>query len=148
MFRAICVLYHSTQPLTASPGAALTIRAKSGHFRHLPVLCSRTFPISRGLIRYFAGQSLIADAILDCTAPGDIVLDPFLGSGTTILACERTRRRGYGLEIDPLYVDTIINRWQRLTGKQAMLSTGETFDEAKLRCQKSSEKPGSVSGAH
>ena len=72
---------------------------------------------------------LVVDAILDSTAPGDVVLDPFLGSGTTVLASERTRRRGYGIELDPLYVDTAIARWQAMTGKVARLVTGETFAE-------------------
>ena len=59
---------------------------------------------------------LVADAILDCTSRGDIVLDGFLGSGSTLIAAERVGRRCYGLELDPLYVDTIIRRWQALTG--------------------------------
>jgi hypothetical protein len=71
--------------------------------------------------------AMVADAILDSTAPRDIVLDPFLGSGTTILAAERTRRRGYGIELDPLYVDTAVARWERLTGQTARLASGETF---------------------
>jgi DNA modification methylase len=50
---------------------------------------------------------------LDSTKRNDIVLDPYLGSGTTILAAERTGRRCYGIEIDPLYVDTAIERWER-----------------------------------
>ena len=73
--------------------------------------------------------ALVADTMLDATARGDIVLDPFLGSGTTILAAERTERRGYGIELDPLYVDTAIMRWQRMTGLQANRSSGELFDE-------------------
>jgi DNA modification methylase len=72
--------------------------------------------------------ALIADAIKDCTARGDLVLDPFLGSGTAIIAAERTGRRCYGLELDPLYVDTIIRRWQKQTGLEAVnVGTGETF---------------------
>src|SRR5246127_4884217 len=47
--------------------------------------------------------AMVADAILDCSARGDIVLDAFLGSGTTLIAAERTGRRGYGLGLDPLY---------------------------------------------
>ncbi|MGZ3159566.1 MAG: site-specific DNA-methyltransferase [Burkholderiaceae bacterium] len=73
--------------------------------------------------------ALIADAILDCSARGDIVLDSFLGSGSTILAAERVGRVGYGIELDPLYVDTAIRRWQAHTGKQAMhAGSGESFD--------------------
>ena len=74
--------------------------------------------------------ALIADAIKDCTRRGDLVLDPFLGSGTTLLAAERVGRRAYGLEIDPLYVDAAIRRWQDVTKRDATLvATGQTFDE-------------------
>jgi len=73
--------------------------------------------------------ALIADAIKDCTSRGDLVLDPFLGSGTAVIAAERSGRRCYGLELDPLYVDTIIRRWQRQTKLDAVhLETGETFN--------------------
>ena len=73
---------------------------------------------------------LVADAILDCTARGDIVLDSFLGSGTTVIAAERTGRRCFGLELDPLYVDTIVRRWQAYTGESARhTSSGISFNE-------------------
>lgn len=72
---------------------------------------------------------LVADAMRDSTARGDVVLDPFVGSGTTILAAERTGRRGYGIELDPLYVDTAIARWERMTGRQALHVAGKTFRE-------------------
>jgi DNA modification methylase len=73
--------------------------------------------------------ALVADAILDCTARGDVVLDPFLGSGTTLIAAERVGRRCCGMELDPLYADTIIRRWQALTGDVAVhASSSETFD--------------------
>jgi DNA modification methylase len=77
--------------------------------------------------------ALVADAILDSTRRDEIVLDPFLGSGTTLLAAERTGRRCCGIEIDPLYVDTIIERWQLLTGLKAQTPLGETFDIVKFR---------------
>ena len=74
--------------------------------------------------------AMVADAMRDCSRRGDIVLDPFMGSGTTILAAERVGRRGYGLELDPLYVDVAIRRWQAFTKRDALLkSTGQTFDE-------------------
>jgi DNA modification methylase len=74
--------------------------------------------------------ALVADAMRDCSRRGDIILDPFIGSGTTILAAERVGRRGYGLEIDPLYVDAAIRRWQDFTKRDAILkTTGQTFDE-------------------
>lgn len=63
--------------------------------------------------------ALVTDAILDSTRPGDIVLDPFLGSGTTLIAAERCGRRCFGMEIDPLYADTIIHRWEALTARKA-----------------------------
>jgi DNA modification methylase len=74
--------------------------------------------------------ALVADAMRDCSRRNDIVLDPFMGSGTTILAAERVGRRGYGLEIDPLYVDAAIRRWQDFTKQDAILkATGQTFEE-------------------
>jgi DNA modification methylase len=74
--------------------------------------------------------ALVADAILDASKRGDAVLDPFLGSGTTIIAAEKTGRVGLGMELDPRYVDTAVRRWQRLTGKQAVhATTGQSFDD-------------------
>ncbi|MBN8485011.1 MAG: ParB N-terminal domain-containing protein [Sphingomonadales bacterium] len=74
--------------------------------------------------------ALVADAIRDVSLPGEIVLDAFMGSGTTILASERTKRRAYGLEIAPGYVDVAIRRWEKMTGQQAVLaSTGQSFAE-------------------
>ena len=74
--------------------------------------------------------AMVADALLDCSARGDIVLDAFLGSGTTVIAAERSDRRCYGLELDPVYVDTIIRRWQKLTGNSALHSaSGGSFDD-------------------
>ena len=81
--------------------------------------------------------ALIADAILDCSARGDLVLDPFLGSGSTLLAAERVGRVCRGIELDPLYVDTAIRRWQHSTGESAIhTSTGKRFDDVVLdeRC--------------
>lgn len=60
---------------------------------------------------------------------GEVVLDSFLGAGTTLLAAERTGRRCYGIEIDPLYVDVAIRRWQRYTGECAIHHSGISFDE-------------------
>jgi DNA modification methylase len=74
--------------------------------------------------------AMVADAMRDCSRRGDIVLDPFMGSGTTIMAAERVGRRGYGLELDPLYVDAAVRRWQTFTKRDALLkATGQTFDE-------------------
>jgi DNA modification methylase len=74
--------------------------------------------------------ALVADAILDCTTRGHIVLDGFLGNGTTVIAAERTGRRCYGMELDPGNVDTVIRRWQRLTGGTAHHAVnGRSFDD-------------------
>jgi DNA modification methylase len=74
--------------------------------------------------------AMVADAILDCSARGDIVLDAFLGSGTTLIAAERTGRRCHGMELDPAYVDTSVRRWQKLTGGSARhAATGRSFDD-------------------
>jgi DNA modification methylase len=84
--------------------------------------------------------ALIADAIKDSTARGALVLDPFLGSGTAVIAAERTGRVCYGMELDPLYVDTLIRRWQRRTKLDAIhVGSGETFG---------SEKPLSIATKH
>jgi DNA modification methylase len=74
--------------------------------------------------------ALVSDAILDCSAPNDIVFDPFLGSGTTIIAAERTGRIACGIEVDPHYVDTTIRRWQAFTGNAAIhVASGKNFNE-------------------
>jgi DNA modification methylase len=76
--------------------------------------------------------ALVADAIMDCSARNDIVLDAFIGSGTTLIAAERTGRICYGIEVDPLYVDTAVRRWERLTGLEAThQQTGKKFS----RCE-------------
>ncbi len=73
--------------------------------------------------------ALVADAIKDCSRRRQIVLDPFAGSGTTLIAAEKTGRRARMLELDPLYCDTIIRRWQTSTGKRAgHVETGQAFD--------------------
>ena len=74
--------------------------------------------------------ALVADAILDCTSGRDIVLDPFLGTGTTVIATERTGRVCHGIELNPRSVDTIVRRWQAFTGQSAKLeSSGRIFAE-------------------
>jgi DNA modification methylase len=74
--------------------------------------------------------ALVADAIKDCSKRRGIILDAFCGSGTTLIAAEQTRRRGYALELDPKYVDTAIRRWQGYTGECGRHATsGRRFDE-------------------
>lgn len=76
---------------------------------------------------------LVADAILDATVAGETVFDPFLGSGTTLLAAERTKRRCIGIEISPAYVDVAIRRWEAMTGREAVhVDSGDTFSERSL----------------
>ena len=69
--------------------------------------------------------AMVADAIKDVTRRGDLVLDTFLGSGTTLIAAERTGRRFRGLDIDPGYVDVAIDRWAALTGLEPVLDMGD-----------------------
>jgi DNA modification methylase len=77
--------------------------------------------------------AMIADAILDCSNPGDLVLDPFLGSGSTLLAAERTGRKCHGMEIDPLYVDVVLRRFEAVTGIEPIhLKTGLGFHQLSL----------------
>jgi DNA modification methylase len=73
---------------------------------------------------------MIADAMKDCSRRGSIILDSFAGSGSTIMAAEQVGRRAYCIEIDPLYADVAIRRWQRASRRDAILqSTGQTFEE-------------------
>ena len=74
--------------------------------------------------------AMVADAILDCSARGEVVLDAFLGSGTTLMAAERVGRICCGIEIDPIYVDVAVRRWEKHTGESAVNAvTGKRFDE-------------------
>lgn len=74
--------------------------------------------------------ALVGDALLDCSSRGDVVLDCFLGSGTTLLAAERVGRACCALELDPAYVDTAVRRWEKYTGEAAVhAQTGKTFAE-------------------
>jgi len=78
--------------------------------------------------------ALVIDAIKDCSRRGEIVLDAFSGSGTTIIAAHKCRRRARVIELDPLYVDVAIRRWQTFTGEAATMAiTGETFAEVEER---------------
>jgi DNA modification methylase len=74
--------------------------------------------------------ALIADAIKDASKRSNVILDPFCGSGSTLIAAEKSGRRGHGIEIDPLYVDVAVRRWQRYSGKPARLEgSNATFEE-------------------
>jgi DNA modification methylase len=78
--------------------------------------------------------AMLEDALLDLTNRGDLVLDPFLGSGSTLIATENTGRICRGVELDPLYVDVIVRRYQAASGEAAVLvETGETFEDLEQR---------------
>ena len=74
--------------------------------------------------------ALVADALLDVTKRGNLVLDPFGGSGTTLIAADKTGRVARLIEFDPLYCDVIVRRFEAFTGKHARLAeTGATFED-------------------
>jgi DNA modification methylase len=78
--------------------------------------------------------ALIVDALRDCSRRGETVLDPFGGSGTTMMAAERTGRLGRLIEIDPSYCDVIVRRWQKISDKTAHLAgSKETFSQVEAR---------------
>jgi DNA modification methylase len=87
--------------------------------------------------------ALVADALLDASVRGDIVLDPFAGSGGILIAAEKVGRRARCIEIDPGYCDAAIRRWERWTGEEARLDgDGRTFREIEA------ERAGEVSDEH
>jgi len=107
---------------------------KNGKAPHRNNIREGQFDRSRADIWDYPGLTkpvdLVADAITDCTTRGEIVLDTFLGSGTTVLAAERTGRICYGIEIDPVYVDAAVRRWQKFTGHEAVnAASSRTFNE-------------------
>jgi DNA modification methylase len=72
--------------------------------------------------------ALIEQALVNSSREQELVLDPFGGSGSTLIACQKTQRRAHLIEIDPLYVDVIVRRWQEFTGREAVLEAdGRTF---------------------
>jgi DNA modification methylase len=77
---------------------------------------------------------LVAQMVANSSRTGELVADPFLGSGTTLIACEQLGRACAGIELAPCYCDVAVLRWQKLTNKQAVLeTTGETFDALKAQ---------------
>ena len=78
--------------------------------------------------------ALVADALRDVSKRGDVVLDTFLGSGSTLIAAEETGRTCFGVELDPRFVDVAVQRWERASGREAVLTrTGQSFrDLARL----------------
>ncbi len=133
-------------PLGARDGGGLQTRAAPSHRNNVPL---GRFGRNRTNVWAYAGANgfgrgedadltsqhptpkpvaMIADAMLDVTARHDIVLDVFMGSGSTLIAAEHVGRRCRGIEMDPLYVDLTIRRWQRLTGDDAVRQDGMTFN--------------------
>jgi DNA modification methylase len=88
--------------------------------------------------------AMVADAIKDCSHRGELILDPFAGSGTTLIAAEKTKRRSALIELDPLYVDAIVRRWETYTGKQAVCAaSGMTFAERQAQVERNPFPEGS-----
>ena len=127
----IFVFKVGTGPHTNSFGLGETGRYRTNVWDHAGV-SSMTATRSEELEMHptVKPTALVADALRDCTKRGEVVLDAFGGSGTTLIAAETCGRRARVIEYDPRYCDTIIGRWQRLTGKQAKLADGgETFED-------------------
>lgn len=106
------------------------------HGRHRSDVWTYRGVSSKGLMAHPTVKpvALVADALLDVSRRGEIVLDPFGGSGTTLLAAHKTGRRARLIEIDPLYCELIVRRFEMQTGKQARhAETGETFQELSVR---------------
>jgi len=126
---------------------------KNGHAKHINNIELGRFGRSRTNIWEYAGMSsfgkdrdatlaghptpkplaLVSDAILDCSKRGGVILDAFAGSGTTLLAAERTGRRGYGIELDTHFVDLIVKRFEDLYGLEAIhAETDLSFDRVRI----------------
>lgn len=87
---------------------------------------------------------MLADAMLDCSVRNSIILDPFGGSGASLVAAEKTGRRARVIELDPVYVDRMVRRWEKYTREDAVfVDNGETFDErqARLQHERLAERP-------
>jgi len=81
--------------------------------------------------------------VVNNSRPGQLVYDPFLGSGTSVIAAEMTGRVCYGLELNPAYVDVIVRRWQAFTGRTAMhQASGQSFDERAGRQEQDQPRSG------
>lgn len=96
--------------------------------------------------------ALLAEAIKDCTKRGEVVLDPFSGSGSSIIAAEKTGRVGFGIELEPKYVDVTVRRWEAMTGREAIHeASGLTFSALrKQRAEdaRAAEPTGQIPGAN
>ncbi|MCB2218073.1 MAG: DNA modification methylase [Desulfobulbaceae bacterium] len=97
----------------------------------MPTIVSVDKPARSELHPTMKPVALIEWFVLNSSCPGDIVLDAFCGSGSTLIACERRRRRCRALELDPRFADVIVRRWQDFTKKVAVMADGFSFDEIK-----------------
>lgn len=135
-------LYRSQHELVliAKKGAAPHINnvelGKHGRYRTNVWRYAGVNTFGKGRMEQLSGHptpkpiAMVADAIRDVTHRGQIVLDSFMGSGTTLLAAERTKRIAYGMDLDPTYIDLTIQRWENMSGDIARLaSTGQSFGE-------------------
>ncbi|MGN6357713.1 MAG: DNA-methyltransferase [Novosphingobium sp.] len=109
---------------------------ETGRYRTNVVRYAGANSFRRGRARDLADHTtvkptaLVADFILDCSNPGELIVDPTVGSGTTLLAAHKTGRRGAGIELDPLYVDTALRRLSDATGLTLILvGDGRSFAE-------------------
>jgi len=84
---------------------------------------------------------LVANALLNSSEANDAVLDPFGGSGTTLIACEQLNRKCYMMELDPLYCDVIVKRWETLTNKKAIKENGDKRKKTASAAAKKTRKP-------
>jgi DNA modification methylase len=92
--------------------------------------------------------ALVADAILDCSKRGSIVLDAFAGSGTTLVAAARTGRRGYGIELDPKYCDVVLRRFAAADIDAVHAETGRVFRELTAEQVRVDERTSNIAVAH
>ena len=136
-------LYRSAHELVLvlrKPGDKMVSTVKGGKYRTnvwtYPGGASLGSETRKGLASHSTPKNpaMVADAIADVTHRGDLVADTFLGGGTTLIAAERRGRVFVGGDLDPLYVDVALLRWQRETGRRArLIATGETYDEVRAR---------------
>lgn len=142
---------HELLPLFKKPGAAHVNNVqlgKHGRYRtnvwQYPGASSLGSDARRGLSDHPTVKpvAMLEDALLDLTLLSDLVLDPFAGSGSTLIACENTGRRCRAIELEPRYVDLIVRRWEQLTGKVAMLeATSESFAETAAQRRLDAKEP-------
>jgi DNA modification methylase len=144
----VCVFKIGDAPHTNTFGLGDTGRYRTNVWDYpgISSLGARAKAETLGMHPTVKPTALVADAIRDCSRRGDVVLDPFAGSGTTLIAAETCGRLARVIEYDPLYCDVIIRRFQQLAGKDAVLAgSGVAFDA--VVCE-AAEREGDMSAAH